>query len=214
MLAGAFHIGMLAVAASCVATVQFASAGTAFVVLGMLGIGTVALALIARRSGTVQRGMASLTALAAAVVYGMAFEPQLVAVAPALIDRLPMVVWELSPSIGTAGLVLSVVATATYLLSGCDRSGARLQMGGAVLTAAGLVIGLGLLMYVTLAPVYELQGGMYTRLLIGRTLEYTLLGLVVMRMYGLRGVGSAPAWYFAGTLLAVAGRHLLGIGMG
>ena len=54
---------------------------------------------------------------------------------------------------------------------------------------------------------------MYTRLVIGRTVEYSLLGLVVMRMYGLRGIGSAPAWYFAAGLLVSALRHLSGIGI-
>ncbi len=214
VLAGFFHLGMLAVVASCVYTQQPPTSGKLFyAAVAVLALSLPLLSLFAGRWGAARGAMAPLTALAAAVAYSFAFEPQMAAIMPSAIDRIPMVVWELSPGIGLPGLLLAALAAAVYLATRCDVDHSRARMTGAILTAAGMIIGMGLLMYITLAPVYDLQGGMYTRLLIGRTVEYSLLGLVVLRMYGLRGIGSAPAWYFAAGLLASALRHLTGAGI-
>lgn len=213
-LAVVFHLGMLAIAISCVYTQQPPTAGRLFyITVALLALSLPLVLCVRVRSAAARSAMAPLTALAAAITYSFAYEPQLEAVVPSAIARLPMVILELAPGIGLAGLLLASIATAVYLAAGCDRHLVRVRMSRAVLAAAGLVIGLGLVMYVALAPIYDLQGGMQTRLLIGRTVEYALLGLVVMRMYGLRGIGSVPAWYFAAALFLAAGRHLLGIGI-
>lgn len=214
VLAALFHLGMLAVVASCAYTQQPMTAGKLFyAAVAMLALSLPVLSLVAGRWAGAQGAAAPLTALAAAIAYSFAFEPQMAALVPSAVDRLPMAIWELSPGIGLPGLLVAALAAAVYLAAGCDHHRSRVRMIRAVLTSAGMVIGMGLLMYITLAPVYDLQGGMYTRLLVGRTVEYSLLGLVVMRMYGLRGIGSAPAWYFAAGLLVSALRHLTGIGI-
>jgi len=214
VLAVLFHIGMLAVVASCAYTQQPMTAGKLFyAAVAVLALSLPVLSLVAGRWAGAQGAAAPLTALAAAIAYSFAFEPQMAALVPSAVDRLPMAIWELSPGIGLPGLLLAALAAAVYLAADCDPHRSRVRMTRAVLTAAGMVIGMGLLMYITLAPIYDLQGGMYTRLVIGRTVEYSLLGLVVMRMYGLRGIGSAPAWYFAAGLLVSALRHLSGIGI-
>ncbi len=211
---GLFHIGMLAVVFSCVYTLQPANyTKLYFATIVVLAVGVIAALLIA--GGRFARTLAgkALTALMAGIAYNLAYAPQIAELVSSWGRELAPAVAEFTPSVGTVGLLVALIAVGLYLIAGCDRRPVNTPFSSATMAAGGLVLLLGIIMYLALAPVYDLQGGFYTRLLAARVLEYGLLLLVILRMTGAPGVGSAPAWYLAAGLLAAAIRHIAGIGI-
>ena len=111
--------------------------------------------------------------------------------------------------LGTVGLLIAAIGCALYLAAGGDRKPVQLPFGWSTLVAALLVAVLGVVMYLALAPLYELQGGMYTILLLARILEYMLLLMVVQRMAGARGIGAITTAYLSLGLVAAAAHNML-----
>jgi len=209
-----FHIGMLAVVFSCAYTLQPANyTKLHFATIAALAVAVIAALAIA--GGRFARTLAgkALTALMAGIAYNLAYEPQIADLVSSRGGELALAIAEFTPSLGTIGLLVALVAVGLYLTARCDRRPVNVPLSWATAVAAGLVLLLGIIMYIALAPVYDLQGGVYTRLLVARVVEYGLLLLAILRMTGAPGVGSAPAWYLAVSLLAAAIRHIVGIGM-
>jgi len=214
IFAGLFHVGMLAVAFSCAYTLQPPNyTKLYFVTIAALAVGVIiGLLVVGSRLAQTSAGRA-LTALMAGIAYSLAYQPQVAELLSSCDRELLPAIAEFAPSLGTIGLLVALLGAALYLLGGCDRRPANEPFSLAVMLAAGLVLTLGIIMYIALAPVYNLQGGMYTRLLVARGFEYGLLVLAVLRVTGGPGIATAPIWYMAAALLVAALRHILGIGM-
>lgn len=210
LLAILFHLGMLTIVFSGVYTVQPPTYGTRYFALtAALGVAVLVLLLVYRTSFAASITGRALTALMAGICYSQAYDPQLTALLPAWGERLPMVVTDLAPSLGTVGLLIAAIGCALYLAAGGDRRPVQLPFGWSILVAALLAAVLGVVMYLALAPLYELQGGMYTILLLARLLEYTLLLMVVQRMAGARGIGAITTAYLSLGLVAAVAHNML-----
>jgi len=211
-LAVVFHIGMLAVVVSCAYTVQPPLYSKLFfVVVAGLAVAVIVGLLVRRGQFAASDAGKAVTALMAGMAFSLAYDPQIAALVPSWGERMPAYVMDFAPGVGTIGLLAALLGAALYVLAGCDQRPDGVPFSRAILVSGGLLLALGIVMYSVLSPVYDLQGGMYTRLLIGRVLEYGLLLAAVLRMTGAPGVGSVPAWYLALGLLAAAARHVVGI---
>ncbi len=212
---GLYHAGMLAVAFSCAYTVQPPNYTKLFFLTAAVFAGALLIwAIVSRgKSGQTEAG-AGLAALLAGIVFSLAYDPQLFDLFPTAYESLPVWVTDLSPSIGTVGVLIAALGAGMYVMSGCDRQERTVPFMSALLWAAGLVLVIGLLMYFGLRNVYDLQGGFYTRGLLVRILTYGLLIGTTLRLSGRPGIGNAPVWYLTLAIWIAAARHILGIGMG
>jgi hypothetical protein len=212
-----FHVGMATIVFSCVFTAQPVGyySRPFFLLIGALGVATI-VALLASRVpfASIPAGKA-LTALVAAFVYNLAYEPQIAQLLPAATEHLPHFVLEFTPGIGVIGLIIALVGTGLYLMARSGREPVATPLVPAVVVGGVLILVLSLIMYIALSPItsYELQGDYLTKLLTVRVVEYTLLLLAVLRLTGARGIGNAPTWYLALALILAAARHILGIAM-
>lgn len=212
-LAALVHLGLLAVCASAVLTVQPANFGTR--AWGAYGL----VALVALLQTAVTRGRAAfsangkaLTALLAGMVLFLSYDPQLSNL-PALGERLPQWLSDLSPSLGTVGALWAGFWGLIYLatIHRHHRDRHAVPYLRPVLAAAVLVVVLGLSTFLALHRVYELESGA-VQMLVSQALQYGLLLAAMLGLSGRIGFGSVPEVYMSLSVLAALAHNLKGGG--
>mgnify|MGYP005836066605 CR=1 FL=1 len=213
ILAVLTHVGLLAICASAVYTLQPAD----FTRRQWVALVLVALAALAHVAATRGRGAfgatgKSLTALLAGVTLSLTYDPQL-ANWPGIGEQMPLWLATANPSLATIGVVLAGVSGTLYLATVHRHHRWRhpVPYVRVVLLAAAMVTILGLCTFGALSRIYELDS-LYLVMLLSHTLQYAWLMGVVLGLSGRIGVGWSAQAYLALTVLAALARNLAGGG--
>lgn len=211
VLAVLVHLGLLAVCVSAVMTLQPPTwPGRKWLGVGVLALVLISYALVTRgRSAFTAHGKL-LTALAAGIVLSLAYEPQL-STWGRLGEVMPSWLADTAPGLGMVGALWAGFWGLVYLglVHRDHRHG--VVFGWPVALSAVLVAGLGLVTFIGLGAVYEIEP-YYLSLLLGNVVQYGLLLSVVIGLSGRIGIGSGMQLYLALTLLLAIARNLSGGG--
>lgn len=212
-LANLMHVGLLLVCASAIYTLQPPTIGME----RWLGLGLLAIILLVWAAATRGRcaftdGGKLLTALAAGIVLNLAYEPQLANLGN-FGENMPSWAMGLAPGLAMAGVILAASFGLWYLrtLNNYLRHGHTAPFRWGLHAAFLLVIALGLITFLALDRLYQMEP-MDLSALLGNALQYYLLLLIVINVSGRTGVGAVMQVYFAATLLLALARNVIGGG--
>ena len=203
-------IGLLLICVSAVWTVQPPTFGLRqWAARALLAIVLLVSAAVSRGRSAFTTGGKLGTALAALLVLGLAYDPQLANLG-SLGDKLPAWLSALSPGLGTLGVVLAAVFGLAYIntINSYLRHRHDTPFAGALNASVLLVIVLGLATYLCLHRIYELDPTVLS-LLIGNAIQYYLVAVVVTQLSGRIGVGSSLQVCTSLTILLALARNLL-----
>lgn len=209
-LATLANAGLLLICASAIWTVQPPTFGL------RQWAGRAVLALVLLISAAISRGRSAFTtggklgtALAAIIVLGLAYDPQLANLA-SIGEKLPAWLSALSPGLGTLGVVIAAVFGLAYIatINATLRHRHDTPFSGALTASVILVIVLGLVTYLCLQRMYELDPTILA-LLIGNASQYYVIAVVVSQLSGRIGVGSSIQVMMSVTILLALARNVL-----
>jgi len=209
-LAALTNVGLLIICASAVWTIQpptFAIRRWAGYAL-LAAILLLCAALTRGRSAFSSAGKLAV-ALAALIVLSLAYDPQLANVG-ALGEKLPAWLSATAPGLGMVGVLLTAIFGLTYLatINSYLRHRHYTLFGWGLKAALIMVVGLGLVTFLCLHRMYELDPTVLS-LLIGNALQYTLVAYVVVNLSGRLGVGGSMQVYLSLTILLALARNIL-----
>ena len=208
--AALMHVGLLMICASAILTPQPSTlTHRRWAAMGLLALVILLSAAVTRGRLAFQTAGKFLTALAAVSVLSLSYDPQLASI-PAAAAVMPPWLAAIGPGLGTLGVVWAAVFGLSYLNT-VDSYVRHRHLAPFVwgLNAALLVVaGLGIVSYLCLGRLYELDPTLLP-LLLGNVIQYYLLLRVVLSVSGRVGVGSSLPVYLALTILAAAARSLL-----
>jgi hypothetical protein len=215
VLAAFTHLGLLAVCASAVYTLQPPDFPRGrWMALALLALAALAQAAISRGRAALSSNGKSLTALLAGAVLSLSYDPQ-VANWPGVGEKLPAWLSGLNPSLATVGVVWAGVCGAIYLGAFHTHQRGRhpAPYVWTVLATAALIMLGGVATYVVLSRVYEVDS-LSLGLLVSQAVQYGWLLAVVLGLSGRIGVGATMPVYLALTVLLALARNLHGGGQG
>jgi hypothetical protein len=178
--------------------------------MGLVALSLVGYEMITRGKSAFTAPGKLLTALAAGLLLSLAYEPQFSAWGN-LGEVMPRWLAETAPGLGMAGALWAGIWGLIYLSVVHRDHRHGVVLGWAVTLSALLIAGLGLVTYIGLGSVYELES-YYLAQLLSQVVQYGLLLSVVMGLSGRIGVGSTMQIYLAITLLLAIARNLSGGG--
>jgi hypothetical protein len=149
----------------------------------------------------------ALLALGAALALYLAYMPQLDAL-PGGAALVGTPLGMLGPSVAHVGVIVAAIFLGLQALVDRRALPRRVPFVPSLLVAAGLLLGLMAIMWLSLRGVYDLSMTTSPLLLVFRTVMYGLLMLVCLTIPGARGVGRAALIYLGLALIAVVIRNL------
>jgi hypothetical protein len=205
-LALGVHLGLLLICVSAVYTRQYG-----FSMLRWSGIGALGLVLLG--SGLATRGLVALTkwgrlllALAAGLLLALAYEPQLAEIP--LLGRMGDLPY-LPVSLGSVGVALVLIFWLLCHLAQAEMGMLSPPFRQAVLVTGAALVGLAALLYFLFAPLYDMEGGEPTRLVVFNVFQYTVLLAGVVSTSGGPGIRGWPLLYLGLALLGAVAHNLL-----
>jgi hypothetical protein len=210
LLATVTNLGLLLICVSAVWTAQPATFG----LRRWAGLGLFALILLT--AAAVSRGRSAFTtsgklatALAAIIVLGLSYDPQLSNIGT-LGETMPSWLLGVAPGLGTLGVIITAIFGLTYdaTINNYQRHRHDVPFAWGLKVATLLVIVLGLASYLCLHRMYELDSTVLGQLL-GNAIQYYFLALVVVSLCGRIAVGSTMQVMLSATILLALVRNIL-----
>ena len=211
-LAVGIHLGLGLVCFSAAYTRQPADF-TAMQWGGVVAVAVLLIVLAAATRGRIALRQSGrlLLAVGAGLAMSLSFEPQL-ADLPGLQDNIGGPWTQLYPSIATVGVGVAFVFWLLFYVADGERGLHPIPFRHSLILTFALLVGLAVLMYITLSPVYGLDGGETTRVIIFNVIQYAALLVAVLGSCGGPGVRGWPFYYIGLALLVAMYRTLIWMG--
>lgn len=210
LLAALTNLGLLLICVSAVWTLQPPTFGLRrWAGLGLFALTLLIVAAVTRGRSAFSTNGKLATGLAAIIVLGLSYDPQLANIGT-LGENMPSWLLGLAPGLGTLGVVITTVFGLTYdaTINNYQRHRHDAPFAWGLKAAALLVIVLGLVSYLCLHRLYELDSTVLGQLF-GNAIQYYFLALVVVSLSGRIAVGSTMQVLLSLTILLAFARNLL-----